>query len=117
MLPPVFTISICGRALHRLSNLASRALDTLSSRLSSLTHPFSHGGILITSLILTLVSIDLVLAILLDEGREVLDSPGAAVGEGLGLCASGEELDGWEALDLVGDVVGRGVDFGDCYLR
>ena len=51
----------------------------------------------------------------LDELGQVLDGAVAAVLDGRGLGARGEELDGREALDLVRDVVGCGVDFGDRY--
>ena len=57
----------------------------------------------------------MVFPVLLDESGEVFDGARAAVEDGRVLAAGGEELDGWEALDFVGDVVGCGVDFGDCY--
>lgn len=52
-------------------------------------------------------------AVLLDEGREILDGARARVRDRVGFGAGGEELDGGEAGDLVGDVVGGRVDFGD----
>jgi len=51
--------------------------------------------------------------VLLDEVGQVLDGAGAGVGDRGVLLAGGEELDGREALDLVGDVVGGCVDLGD----
>lgn len=59
------------------------------------------------------VGIDLPLSVLLDEVGEVLDGTGASVFNWGGLGASWEELDGWEALDLIWDVVGGGIDLGD----
>lgn len=55
----------------------------------------------------------LVGAVLLDELQQVLDGAGAGVVNGSVLLASGEELDGGEALDLIGNVVGGGVNLGD----
>ena len=53
------------------------------------------------------------LAVFLDELGEVLDGAITLVFDRRVLGAGGEELDGGEALDLIGDVVGRGIDFGD----
>ena len=50
---------------------------------------------------------------LLDKSCQVLNRPIAAVSYWVGLVTGEVELDGGEALDLVGDVVGGGVDFGD----
>lgn len=56
---------------------------------------------------------DLVAAVVADEVGESLDGAGAVVLYGLGLVAGLEELDGGEAGDVIGDVVGGGVDLGD----
>lgn len=73
-----------------------------------------HIPIVRASLVLSFISISLVLAVLLDEVGQILDGAGARVGDGRILAAGGEELDGWEAGDLVGNIVGGGVDFGNC---
>ena len=109
-------IAIHNRRLDRLRRLLGRAHHLLRRAL------LCRGGRLLAHfirirhlrLIVRLVRyIDLVLAVLLYEGGEVLDGAGAAVDNGVGFAAGGEELDGWEAGNFVGDVVGGGVDFGD----
>ena len=59
------------------------------------------------------LNLRLVLAVLLDERDQVLNSPGSRVGDGLGLLAGGVQLDGGEALDLIRNVVEGGVNLGD----
>jgi hypothetical protein len=56
---------------------------------------------------------NLVATVLGDEGGEVLDGAGTAVLDGLTLAVGGEELDGGETLNLVGNVVGGCIDLGD----
>lgn len=58
-------------------------------------------------------NLGLVLAVLGNELNNVLNSPGAAVGDGLLLSTGGVQLDGGEALDLIRDVVACGVNLGD----
>lgn len=58
-------------------------------------------------------AIDLVLAVLLDEGDKVLDGARTVVLNRLILLASRVELDGGEASDGVGHIVGSGIDLGD----
>jgi hypothetical protein len=81
--------------------------DTLSGSLGLLGHA---SGLDIVALG---VSGNLVATVLGDEGGEVLNSAGTAVLDGLTLAVGGEELDGRETLDLVGNVVGGGIDLGD----
>ena len=57
--------------------------------------------------------IDLVRTVLLDELDKVLNGPVTAVGDGGVLLASGEQLDGREALDVIWDVVGGGINLGN----
>lgn len=52
-------------------------------------------------------------AVFLDESGKVFNGSRAGVEYGYVLRACREELDGWEALDLVGNVIGCGVYFGD----
>jgi hypothetical protein len=70
------------------------------------------GGSLLSALLLD-GELGLVLAVLLDEVGEVLDGARALVGDGSVLSTSGEELDGGESLNLVGDIVQGSVDLGD----
>lgn len=65
------------------------------------------------SLVLALVGIDLVGTVLLYEGDEIFDSARAGVSDRLQFLASREEFDGWEALDLIWDIVGGSVNLGD----
>jgi hypothetical protein len=59
------------------------------------------------------VGVDLVLAVLLDEVGKILDGSGPGVVNRDIFGTGGEELDSWEALDLLGDVVGGGINLGD----
>ena len=52
-------------------------------------------------------------AILFDEDCKVFCCAGAGVCQRLALAASGEELDGGEALDFIRDIIGGCVNFGD----
>jgi len=101
-------LDLLTRALGRIG----RGLGLLGSGRRLLAHliRIGHAGLLG---VVGDVGVDLVLAVLLDEGCEILDGARARVRDWVGLCASGEELDGGEAGDLVGDVVGGRVDFGD----
>jgi hypothetical protein len=56
---------------------------------------------------------DLVAAVVADELGKGLDGAGTAVLNGLVLGAGLEELDGREAGDVIGNVVGGGIDLGD----
>lgn len=56
---------------------------------------------------------DLVAAVVADKLSESLDGAGTAVLNGLVLGAGLEELDGGEARDVIGNIVGGGVDLGD----
>lgn len=91
----------------------------MASLLSSLSGLGSSGGGLITTLgLLGLLSalsktIDLVVAIFLDEFDKVLDGTLAAVLHRLVFLAGGVELDGREARDRFGHIVGSGVDLGN----
>lgn len=110
-------VAIRNSRLHRLGRLADFALDLLARAL------LGGGGSLLAQILVALrgrlavilahVDVGGVLAVVLDELSEVLDGAGTGVDDGFGFAAGGEQLDGGEALDLVGDVVGRGVDFGD----
>jgi hypothetical protein len=81
--------------------------DTLSGSLGLLRHTRSLDIVGLG------VSGNLVATVLGDEGGEVLNSAGTAVLDGLTLAVGGEELDGRETLDLVGNVVGGGINLGD----
>lgn len=115
MLIPIIPIRIPHRRLHRLRRLTRPTLHPLRRRPRRLPHPLGHRHILLIRLVRPLIRINLILPIFLDEGREVFDGAGAGVGDWGVFAPGGEELDGGEALDFVGDVVGRGVDFGDYY--
>ena len=103
--------------LDSLSSFTSGALHALSSRLRSLSHTLSQGHILFTILALLIclvyLRIELVFATLLNEGCQVLYCAGTGEGDGLCFGTGREELDGGKALDLIGYVVGCGIDFGD----
>lgn len=58
-------------------------------------------------------TVNLVLAVLLDEGDEILNGAGASVLNGRVLGTSGVDLDGGEASDGVRHVVGSGINLGD----
>ena len=56
---------------------------------------------------------DLVAAVVANELSKCLDGAGAAVLDGLVLGAGLEELDGREARDVIGNIVGGGINLGD----
>jgi hypothetical protein len=93
-------------------------LDNLGSLLDLLLDGGSGGGLLGHAVGLNLgVGLlgggDLVAAVVADELGKSLDGAGTAVLDGLVLGASLEELDGGEARDVIGNVVGGGVNLGD----
>jgi hypothetical protein len=93
-------------------------LDNLGSLLDLLLDAGSGGGLLGHAVGLDLgVGLlgggDLVAAVVADELGKSLDGAGTAVLDGLVLRASLEELDGGEARDVIGNVVGGGVNLGD----
>ena len=67
----------------------------------------------LSSLVLSLVGIDLVGTVLLYKGDQVFDSARAGVSDRLQFLASREEFDSWKALDLIWDIVGGSVNLGD----
>ena len=81
--------------------------DTLGGSLSLLGHTLSLDIVALS------VSGNLVATVLSNESSEVLNSAGTAVLDGLTLAVGREELDGRETLDLVGNIVGGGIDLGD----
>lgn len=91
-----------GLVRNRGRGLLGRGVGNISALLGLL----SAGG----------VGISLVLAVLLNELGEVLDSAGSGVLDRRVLGAGREDLDGGEALDGLGDVVGGGIDLGDSHL-
>lgn len=101
--------------LRGLGRLTSLLLDLLSGGLGCLAHSLRvwHGDISFLRLVLTLVGINFVLSILLDEGGQVFDGTRALVNDGAVLLAGGEKFDGWEAGNLVWNVIGGGIYFGD----
>lgn len=64
-------------------------------------------------LVLGSIGINLVLAALLDELGQVLHSPRARVLNRRVLRTGGEQLDGREASDRIGDIVGSRIDLGN----
>ena len=70
------------------------------------------GGSLLGTLLLDR-ELGVVLAVLLDKVGEVLDGARALVSDGGVLATGGVELDGREALNLVGDVVQGSINLGD----
>ncbi len=97
--------------LGSLARLASDGLLDTTQRLLVALFGISGLGVILG---LLGVGVDAVGAGVADELGEVLDGAGAVVVDrGRVLLAGGEELDGGEALDLLRDVVGRRVDFGD----
>ena len=108
-------------ALHRLLNLLGTLLDLGRGRrlmLLRLARRLGAGatGVLLVLVLLRQRELDLVRPVIPHKRCQVLDSTRARVVNGLVLLAGGEELDGGEALDLLGDVVGRGVHLGDGHL-
>lgn len=73
----------------------------------------SRGGLALLGALLLDGDLGLVLSVLLDELDQVLNGAGAGVGDGGILVACGVELDGGEALNLIGNVVGGSVNLGD----
>lgn len=110
-------IAVLHSDLHSLSGVTCCALHDFSGRLSRLTHAVCQRKVTVFSgsvgIVATLKGVKLVLAVFFNESSEVLNGAGAGVGQRLGLGASGEELDGWEALDLIGDIIGGRVNLGD----
>lgn len=107
-------VGISHGGLHGLRGVARRALRRLGRRLCRLAHALGQGGLgVVARLVLALERVHLVLAVLLDELGEVFDGARAGVGDWFLFATGGEEFDGREALDFVGDVVGCGVHFGD----
>jgi hypothetical protein len=92
------------RVLDGTSNLAG---NTLSGSLSLLGH----------TLRVDIVTLDLygnlVGTVLEDESRQILDSARTSVLDGLSLGVGAVKLDGGETLNLIGNVVGSGIDLGD----
>ena len=84
--------------------------DTLSSSLGLLGHALGLDIVALNS------GVNLVATVLTDESSEILNSAGTAVLNGLGLAVGGVELDGREALNLIGNVVKSSIDLGDCDL-
>ena len=95
--------------LDDLGGLGNLVLDTRGSG-GLLGHTVSldtlGGGLLLRNS-------DLVAAVVADELSKGLDGTGTAVLDRLVLGAGLEELDGGEARDVIGNVVGGGVNLGD----
>lgn len=94
--------------LHLLLNLL---LHTLSGGSSLLWHAVGLNSLSLTSSLD--VCVNLVRAVVADEVGEILNSSRTVVVDWLGLLALLEELDGWEALDLIWDVVESGINLGN----
>jgi hypothetical protein len=113
------SIGSLGNLLSGISNLLRDSLgsslggvgDLLLDLLSLISDLLLDG--LLVSGFRSLVGIDLPLAVLLDEVGKVLDGTGTSVFNWRSLGASWEKLDGWEALDLIWNIVGSSVDLGD----
>lgn len=115
-----FIVSILNNCLGRLDGLLSSTgnliLDSLRSFCRRLNDRLGRIFLLLLrgfSLVLALVGIDLVGTVLLYEGDEVFDSARAGVSDRLQFLAGREEFDGWEALDLIWNIVGGSVNLGD----
>lgn len=107
-------VGVTNSCLHSLGGLADSALHALFGALCCGGCLVGHLGFLVPQFnLLGLACLDLVGAVLLDKGSEVLNGPRAAVVNGRVLLAGWEELDGGEALNLIGNIVGGGVDFSD----
>jgi hypothetical protein len=113
----VHLIGVHSHRLHHLSSLTDNTLDALLETLSSLRGSgrsltkilgIWHDGVVLGG-----VGVNLVGAFLLDELGEILNGAVALVCDGVGLVAGDKELEGGEALDLIRNVVGGGVDLGD----
>lgn len=116
-------IHIRDRRLDRLRRLAHHALHALRDTLLDLFRGrgrllahlvgVGHVQLIRVAVVGRRVGIDFVFSVLLDEVGEILNGARAGVVDGVGFGAGREELDGGEALNLVRDVVGGCVDFGD----
>ena len=110
-------VAIRNSGLDRLRRLADLALDLLTGSLlrsrSRLLAQFlvALGDGLVFGF--AFVGVGAVLAVLLHELGEVLNGARPGVKDRLRFAASGEELDGWEALDLIGHIVGGSIHFGN----
>jgi len=104
---------IHNRLLDLLGRLFNLFLHAFSRSSSLVRHAIGLHSIRLRNPILLGRDIDLMAAIVANEIDEILDGAGAGVVDGLVLGAGFEELDGGEALDLVRDVVGGRIDFGD----
>ena len=116
-------VGVHSHRLHRLRRLAHHTfhallhalLDLLRRRRRLPTHLIRvrHIHFINVTVVGLRVDINLVLPILFDEVGEILDGTRAGVVDGVGFGPGGEKLNGWKALDLVGDVVESCVYFGD----
>ena len=105
-----------GSSLNSTDNLAcDLVLDTLLGLLSRSLGLLGHalGLDSVVGIFLLAVGVDLVASVVADEVCEVLDSSRTTVLDGRRLVLGGEELDGGETLDLIGNVVEGSVDLGD----
>lgn len=98
--------------LNLLGGLLDLLLDALGSGGGLLGHAVGLNALGAG----VLGSGDLVAAVVADEIGQSLDGAGTVVLHGLVLGAGLEELDGGEAGDVIGDVVGGGVDLGNGHL-
>lgn len=118
-------IIVSHHRLRRLGRLAHGTLHHVRYFFRLLAHrrrgsSFCHRllirnttGILHHSIFFRNPRVNLVLSAITHEIREILDRAGTLVFDWRILCACGIKLDGGEAGDLVGDVVGGGIDLGD----
>ena len=114
LLTAIDGVTILNSRFHSLRGFADNALRGLGRGFGGLAHTLRQGDIgALIGVVLALIGIDLVLAVFLDEGGEIFNGARAGVSQGFGLGASWEELDRWETLDLIGHIVGGGVDFGN----
>lgn len=106
--------SVTRSILHSAGNLLSSA--GLGGSWCLLRHAVSLdtlGLSLDISLLLARVDIDLVGSALSDEFGQVLDGTRTTVVKRVILTTSAEELDGWEALNLIWNIVGSCVNLGN----
>lgn len=118
-------IIVVDESSYNLSGSLNGLLDSLCGTTSSLSGSggslghalwdITHDLVGRFALILSCNSqnIEMFRSVIFDEVGEVFEGSGSGIVDRRSLCALVVQLDGWEALNLLGNVVGGCVDLGD----